>query len=40
MKHYVSLKLVIVYCKNADIITASGINEKITDVSGFWGTED
>ncbi len=39
MKHYVSMKLVIILCQNTDIITTSGINEKITNVSGFWSTE-
>ena len=37
MKHYVTMKLVIVHCMPTDIITTSGNNEIKTDVSQFFG---
>lgn len=40
MKQYVTMKLVIVFNEDRDIITTSGDNEKITDVSGFFGVDD
>ena len=36
MKYYETMKLVIVLCEARDIITASGDNEKLTDVSDFF----
>lgn len=37
MKHYVTMKLVIIRYKESDIITKSGDNEIMTDVSEYFG---
>ena len=35
MKQYVTMKLVIIFSEDKDIITTSGDNEKTTDVFDF-----
>ena len=36
MKEYVTMKLVIIFSEDLDIITTSGDNEKMNDVGDFF----